>query len=477
MGIDPGYRTGCKVAVISKTGSVLDHVNIYPTKPQEKIKESKEILAKLIKKYDVSLIAIGNGTASRETEKVVVELINELKKEDVIYQKLIFMANYIDAKKEFLDNEVTEDLVCLIGMNRKSKTYDKIFFQLYKLLKAIFINKNNQDYLKIFEIINKITGKSSIHWKKLVFNTNKKESIKKNKENSIIKNCPFYNYKNEKDFKETFFKYFHTFKAMATLEDYFDLNRRYLALTETFIFEDNIIKLDVFPKYYFKEIISNLIDEAFVEAKNLKENIEIDKISDSLKVDLNRIYSNLSKDLNVKINNPNEASKYISVQQKEYEYTTGEIHKLIGREYVLKVRMGNINRVSLNKETNEILLVTDSENVENRKKIMDKWYFDCARKLFPDVVDKWLKILNESIEHLSIKPMKTRWGSCNYNKRYINLNTELIKRTPFEIEYVVLHELTHLKYPNHGKSFYNYIERYMPNYKIAEKMLNAKHYY
>ena len=260
---------------------------------------------------------------------------NELKKEDVIYQKLISMANYIDAKKEFLDNEVTEDLVCLIGMNRKSKTYDKIFFQLYKLLKAIFIDKNNQDYLKTFEIINKITGKSSIHWKKLVFNTNKKESIKKNKENSIIKNCPFYNCKNEKDFKETFFKYFHTFKAMATLEDYFDLNRRYLALTETFIFEDSIIKLDVFPKYYFKEIISNLIDEAFVEAKNLKENIEIDKISDSLKIDLNRIYSNLSKDLNVKINNPNEASKYI--QDERYKRFNLLIKNKFTDEILLKL--------------------------------------------------------------------------------------------------------------------------------------------
>ena len=260
---------------------------------------------------------------------------NELKKEDVIYQKLISMANYIDAKKEFLDNEVTEDLVCLIGMNRKSKTYDKIFFQLYKLLKAIFIDKNNQDYLKTFEIINKITGKSSIHWKKLVFNTNKKESIKKNKENSIIKNCPFYNCKNEKDFKETFFKYFHTFKAMATLEDYFDLNRRYLALTETFIFEDSIIKLDVFPKYYFKEIISNLIDEAFVEAKNLKENIEIDKISDSLKIDLNRIYFNLSKDLNVKINNPNEASKYI--QDERYKRFNLLIKNKFTDEILLKL--------------------------------------------------------------------------------------------------------------------------------------------
>ena len=115
------------------------------------------------------------------------------------------------------------------------------------------------------------------------------------------------------------------------------------------------------------------------------------------------------------------------------------------------------------------------ENIGEKKKIMEKWYFENAKKLFPQFMEKWLKILDEHVEKVSIKPMKTRWGSCNYVKKYINLNTELIKRTPFEIEYVVLHELTHLKYPNHGKGFYNYIERYMPNYKIAEKMLNAKH--
>lgn len=85
LGIDPGFRTGCKVAVISKTGSLLSYTNIYPTKPQEKIKEAKEILTKLIKKYDVKLIAIGNGTASRETEKVIVELIDELKIKDLFY--------------------------------------------------------------------------------------------------------------------------------------------------------------------------------------------------------------------------------------------------------------------------------------------------------------------------------------------------------------------------------------------------------
>ena len=241
----------------------------------------------------------------------------ELKKEDIIYKKLISMKNYQEAEKVLLANKITEDLICLVGMNRKSKTYDKIFFQLYQLLKAIFIDKSNQNYLKTFEIISKITGKSSIHWKNLIFKTNRKEKVKKDKEKSINDNTPFKISKNEDEFKKLFFKYLHTFKAMATLEDYFDLNRRYLALTETFIFEDSTIKLDIFPKYYFRECISNLIDGAFIEDKNLKDDIELSNISNNLKVNLNRIYSNLSKDLNIKITNPNEANKYI--QDERYK--------------------------------------------------------------------------------------------------------------------------------------------------------------
>ena len=172
----------------------------------------------------------------------------------------------------------------------------------------------------------------------------------------------------------------------------------------------------------------------------------------------------------------------VKEKQKRFEYKTGEIHKFLGKEYILTVKIGNFNSVSLknNNKLNEIILTINEnifENVDEKKKIMEKWYFENAKKLFPKFMEKWLEILDEHVEKVAIKPMKTRWGSCNYVKKYVNLNTELIKRTPFEIEYVVLHELTHLKYPNHGKSFYNYIERYMPNYKIAEKMLNAKHYY
>lgn len=81
MGIDPGYRTGCKVAVIDETGKLLDYTTVYPTEPQNQIEETKAELKGLIERHSVDIIAIGNGTASRETELVVAEMIKELNRE------------------------------------------------------------------------------------------------------------------------------------------------------------------------------------------------------------------------------------------------------------------------------------------------------------------------------------------------------------------------------------------------------------
>ncbi len=80
LGWDPAFRTGCKLAVVDATGKVLDTTVIYPTMPQNKVKEAKEILKKLIDKYDVSLISLGNGTASRESEQIIAELLKEINK-------------------------------------------------------------------------------------------------------------------------------------------------------------------------------------------------------------------------------------------------------------------------------------------------------------------------------------------------------------------------------------------------------------
>ena len=80
LGWDPAFRTGCKLAIVDATGKVLDTKVIYPTAPQNKVEEAKAELKKLIDKYDVDLISVGNGTASRESEQVIVELIKEIAK-------------------------------------------------------------------------------------------------------------------------------------------------------------------------------------------------------------------------------------------------------------------------------------------------------------------------------------------------------------------------------------------------------------
>ncbi len=79
LGWDPAFRTGCKLAVVDSTGKVLDTVVIYPTAPQNRVAESKRILKEMIKKYNITLISVGNGTASRESEKIIVELLGEIK--------------------------------------------------------------------------------------------------------------------------------------------------------------------------------------------------------------------------------------------------------------------------------------------------------------------------------------------------------------------------------------------------------------
>ncbi|KHO61044.1 Transcriptional accessory protein [Thermoanaerobacter sp. YS13] len=81
MGFDPAYRTGCKIAIVDETGKLLDTATIYPTPPQNDFENSKKVLKELIEKYNVTLIALGNGTASRESEMFIAELIKELSRE------------------------------------------------------------------------------------------------------------------------------------------------------------------------------------------------------------------------------------------------------------------------------------------------------------------------------------------------------------------------------------------------------------
>ncbi|AKT90981.1 putative protein (DUF45 domain) [Campylobacter ureolyticus RIGS 9880] len=100
-----------------------------------------------------------------------------------------------------------------------------------------------------------------------------------------------------------------------------------------------------------------------------------------------------------------------------------------------------------------------------------KFKKDFAKNEYMKFINLYLPIINKPINKLTIRDMKTRWGSCNFKKGYINLALNLVEKSPELIEYVVLHELTHLIFPHHQKSFYDYIASLMPDFRDREKRL------
>ena len=252
-------------------------------------------------------------------EKSIKQIISDIKlfregkisPAEIIYKRLMEMNNYRLAQEKFENSDVDENLICLVGMNRKSRTYDKPYYELYENLKKIFLEDGN-NYEALLNAAKNINQKPGTLWRSLLFKTTNIGIIRKNGRSSIHEECPFINCKNEIELKKVFFKYLHVFKAMATLSDYFDLNRRYFNITDILIFEDNIIKLDVIPKYYFKEIIDVLYKKTFIKDSNLNVNIELESISEAFKLDISKVYEALSRDLGIVIKNSEQAATYLN---------------------------------------------------------------------------------------------------------------------------------------------------------------------
>lgn len=117
-------------------------------------------------------------------------------------------------------------------------------------------------------------------------------------------------------------------------------------------------------------------------------------------------------------------------------------------------------------------LCVPSSNKELIQRQLLSWYYNEARKVFSTLVDTYAKKMDVSYSVIRIKNSRTRWGSCGKNKS-INLNWRLIMTPPEVIEYLVIHELTHTIYRNHSKHFYNFVEKFCPNYKTIEKWLQT----
>ena len=141
--------------------------------------------------------------------------------------------------------------------------------------------------------------------------------------------------------------------------------------------------------------------------------------------------------------------------------------EFLGKFYELKFDE-NALKVYFQKEKHSLRLIAPNEAQ------LEVFLKNNAYKIYSFYIKKWQKHFQKRIVRLSIKKMTTRWGSCNGKKAYINLNLKLIAKPLKAIEYVVLHELTHLKFPHHQQSFYDEIYRLMPDFKEREHLLKIK---
>ena len=161
---------------------------------------------------------------------------------------------------------------------------------------------------------------------------------------------------------------------------------------------------------------------------------------------------------------------FASFKTPEKEYVSGEDFKYLGRSYRLKVVQSKEECVKLQRGYLE-LFVKDKNDLERKRNLVYEWYNEKATLYFFNILQEFNKIVKQDIKSVKIRQMKTRWGSCNPYKSYINLNIELIKKPRACIEYVVFHELVHLLHPDHSKKFYDYLTLYMPDWQKRKEIL------
>ncbi len=232
----------------------------------------------------------------------------------------IFMEqdNYRDALQLFLEKEkLDENTFCEIGLNRKSREYDKPYFPLYLALKKVYFDgdKSKKAIIDLYELSN--ISNVNTHWRKLLFNTSSSAAVKKSPFEKLFLENIFSNCKSEKEFRKIFFKTMHLIKTKKSLEDYYDLNRRYLKIADVLLFSDNQVKFDVVPKYYFSLLEDEFYELAFEPSDKLTELTSLEDISPFLKLDEKKLLRIINKDNNTAFNNIGNIKKFVADERTE----------------------------------------------------------------------------------------------------------------------------------------------------------------
>lgn len=229
--------------------------------------------------------------------------------DDIIINRLLDMDNYQSALQFLIDSNVNENVIRVVGMNRKSakpggKNYDKAYFPLYQHLYSVYVNNDIEALSLVYSATRDV--KIGKWWRNYLFNTTSEVAINRHPEN-WKKSSIFDSISTEEEFKTAFFKIMHLFKAKATLSDYLDLNRRYIKTTDIVIFEDGIIKLDIVPKHFFASISDELYTQAYSVSEKLCEDCSMEDISECLIIDEPAVIDGVNAELGTTVTTIDEA--------------------------------------------------------------------------------------------------------------------------------------------------------------------------
>jgi len=236
--------------------------------------------------------------------------------DDIMKTVLLSKPNYEKGLTRFRENAFSEELLLSVGMNRKSANYDKAYVTLYDEMYAVYMRNDGSRIVPLFNCLKGFQSSIAIKWKQLMFDTPLSAKLKQEPRAHLLQ-LPNGVTNTDYSFKEFFFLTMHLYKAKVTLEDYLDLNRRYLGLTNCFIFDDEQVKLDIVPKQFFNTAIKDLYKQAYENCALLEEMVSMDAVCPTLVFDEKKILDGINGDLGTSLTSMEEA--YNEVDRLRYD--------------------------------------------------------------------------------------------------------------------------------------------------------------
>ena len=169
-----------------------------------------------------------------------------------------------------------------------------------------------------------------------------------------------------------------------------------------------------------------------------------------------------------------QQQKKLQEQERETprEYLDRESHYVWGKRYLLKVVESDEAPAVELKHSAMHLRVRPGTSEEKKQAVIEEWYRAQLKQAVPSLIAKWEPLMGVNVARFFVQRMKTKWGSCNPNAKSIRLNTELAKKPPECLEYVVVHEMVHLLEPTHNSRFITLMDSFIPQWQFHRDALN-----